>query len=162
MKYRRATSHWPLAVQSVTTNDSYTIANNDRVGILSFINTDHGYWLKNVKNGSEKQPQHNDGFYLLGYTVIPCSPLKLNRHLGGTCRLHLQDRRISQARNQQVASRALHVTFQKTEPFITISVRTSYPTAKPQISSGYNDQENKCDFHIVCVDHREIGWDGLD
>jgi hypothetical protein len=30
-----------------------------------------------------------------------CSPLKLNWHFGETCRLHLQGRRISQARNQR-------------------------------------------------------------
>jgi hypothetical protein len=33
--------------------------------------------------------------------ITPCSPLKVNRRFGGTCRLHLQRRRISQARNQR-------------------------------------------------------------
>jgi hypothetical protein len=28
-----------------------------------------------------------------------CSPLEINQRLGGTCRLHLQGERISQARN---------------------------------------------------------------
>jgi hypothetical protein len=32
--------------------------------------------------------------------ITPCNPLKVNRRFGGTCRLHLQERRISQARNQ--------------------------------------------------------------
>jgi hypothetical protein len=32
--------------------------------------------------------------------ITPCSPLKVNQSFGGTCRLHLQDRRISQAKNQ--------------------------------------------------------------
>jgi hypothetical protein len=32
--------------------------------------------------------------------ITPCSPLKVNRIFGGTCRLHLQVRRISQERNQ--------------------------------------------------------------
>jgi hypothetical protein len=31
---------------------------------------------------------------------MSCSPLKVNRRFGGTCRLHLQGRRISRARNQ--------------------------------------------------------------
>jgi hypothetical protein len=35
------------------------------------------------------------------WDITPCSPLRVNRHYGGTCRLHLQDRRISQARNQR-------------------------------------------------------------
>jgi hypothetical protein len=42
--------------------------------------------------------------------ITPCSPLKANRNFRETCRLHLQGRRISRARNQsvkQVASRAL-------------------------------------------------------
>jgi hypothetical protein len=33
--------------------------------------------------------------------IMPCSPLKLNRHFGGTYRLHLQDRRIDRTRNQR-------------------------------------------------------------
>jgi hypothetical protein len=32
-----------------------------------------------------------------------CSPLKVNGLSGGTCRLHLQNRRMSQARNQREA-----------------------------------------------------------
>jgi hypothetical protein len=34
------------------------------------------------------------------WAVTPCSPLKINRHFGGTCNLHLQGRGINQARNQ--------------------------------------------------------------
>jgi hypothetical protein len=41
----------------------------------------------------------SDEFCLLGYK--PCSPLKVSRRFGGTCYLHLQNRRISQARNQR-------------------------------------------------------------
>jgi hypothetical protein len=37
---------------------------------------------------------------LFFWDITLCSPLKVNRHFGGTCRLHLQGRRISQARNQ--------------------------------------------------------------
>jgi hypothetical protein len=33
--------------------------------------------------------------YILG-DITPCSPLKVNRRFRGTCRLHLQSRRISQ------------------------------------------------------------------
>jgi hypothetical protein len=32
--------------------------------------------------------------------ITPCSPLKVNRHFGGICRLRLQSRRISQARSR--------------------------------------------------------------
>jgi hypothetical protein len=38
-----------------------------------------------------------------------CSPLNVNRCVGGTYRLHLQGRRISRARNQ-LESRAYYLT----------------------------------------------------
>jgi hypothetical protein len=34
------------------------------------------------------------------WDIMPCSPLKVDRCYGGTSRLHLQGRRISQARNK--------------------------------------------------------------
>jgi hypothetical protein len=37
----------------------------------------------------------------ISWDTTPRSPLKVNRRFGGTCRLHLQRRRISQARNQR-------------------------------------------------------------
>jgi hypothetical protein len=33
--------------------------------------------------------------------IMSCGPLKVNRYIEGTCSVHLQDRRISQTRNQQ-------------------------------------------------------------
>jgi hypothetical protein len=47
---------------------------------------------------------HRDGYeesYHRGY--MPSGPLKVNRRVGGTCRLHLHGRRISQARNRHEA-----------------------------------------------------------
>jgi hypothetical protein len=38
------------------------------------------------------------------WDITPCSPLKVNQRFGGTSRLHLQGRSISQARNQLPAS----------------------------------------------------------
>jgi hypothetical protein len=44
----------------------------------------------------------------LFWYITACSPLKVNWRFGGTCRLHLQGRKINKARNQHwVASRAL-------------------------------------------------------
>jgi hypothetical protein len=44
------------------------------------------------------------------WDITPC-PWKVSRHFGGTCALHLQVRRISQARNQREAcNRALLAT----------------------------------------------------
>jgi hypothetical protein len=63
------------------------------------------------------------------WDITPCSQLKINQRLRGTCRLHFQGRRISQARNQREDGRdvllkrrlnfnGLHgVISQKTEVF---------------------------------------------
>jgi hypothetical protein len=89
------------------------------------------------------------------WDITPCSPLKVKRRFGGTHRLHLQDRRICQARNKHEAGRKqscdwpilwswrwrryvppkrrlafneLHdILSQKTELFITTALRTSNP-----------------------------------
>jgi hypothetical protein len=37
------------------------------------------------------------------WDITPCSPFKVNRHIGGIFRLHLQERRISEAKNQPEA-----------------------------------------------------------
>jgi hypothetical protein len=37
------------------------------------------------------------------WDITSCSPLKVNRRFGKSCRLHLQGRRIRQARNQREA-----------------------------------------------------------
>jgi hypothetical protein len=39
------------------------------------------------------------------WDITPCSPSKGNRYCGGTCRLHLQGRRMCRARNQSFTSR---------------------------------------------------------
>jgi hypothetical protein len=96
------------------------------------------------------------------WDITPCGPLKVNRRFGGICRLHLQGRRISQAKTsvKQVARRALilvpwrwkrnvplkcRLTFnglhgvitQKIEIFITTDVSTSNPTYLSMFSSLY-------------------------
>jgi hypothetical protein len=38
------------------------------------------------------------------WDITPRSPMKVNRRFGGTCRLHLNGRRISQARNKREAA----------------------------------------------------------
>jgi hypothetical protein len=43
--------------------------------------------------------------------VTPCRPFKVNQRSGGTCRLHFQGRRISQARNQGEECGKLHARF---------------------------------------------------
>jgi hypothetical protein len=45
------------------------------------------------------------------WDIMPCSPLKAKRRVGGTCRLHLQCRRISRTRNQ-------HETGKQAEPVL--------------------------------------------
>jgi hypothetical protein len=43
------------------------------------------------------------------WDITPCSPLKVNRRFGGTCRLHLHGLRISQAINQHKACSACYL-----------------------------------------------------
>jgi hypothetical protein len=45
------------------------------------------------------------------WDITKCSPLKVNRRIGGTYRLHLQSRRISQARNDGEASFLVRLFF---------------------------------------------------
>jgi hypothetical protein len=35
------------------------------------------------------------------WDIMPCSPLKVDRRFGATCRLHLQGRRLSQTTHQR-------------------------------------------------------------
>jgi hypothetical protein len=58
------------------------------------------------------------------WDIMPCSLYKVNRHFGGTCRLHLLGL-ISQARNQGEACSKLCVITQKIDLFITTAVRSS-------------------------------------
>jgi hypothetical protein len=37
------------------------------------------------------------------WDITPCSPSKVNRRFGGTCRFHFQSQRIRKARNQHEA-----------------------------------------------------------
>jgi hypothetical protein len=39
------------------------------------------------------------------WDITPCTPMKVNRRFGGKCCIHVQDRRISRARNQREAGR---------------------------------------------------------
>jgi hypothetical protein len=80
---------------------------------------------RNISNTSMK-------IYIF-WDEMPCSPLNANRRFGGKCRLHLQVRRISQARNQNEAGSKHSLTFnglhgvisQTTEHFIATAVRNS-------------------------------------
>jgi hypothetical protein len=46
------------------------------------------------------------------WDITYCSPLKVSPRFGGTCRLHLQSWRVSQARNQHEAARKKKSLFQ--------------------------------------------------
>jgi hypothetical protein len=69
------------------------------------------------------------------WNITPCSPLEVNRSFGRKYRLHLQGRKVSRTRNQRESRwqtetfNGIHgVISQKTELFITTTVRTSNPT----------------------------------
>jgi hypothetical protein len=83
------------------------------------------------------------------WDITPCCLSKVNRRFGGTCRLQFQSKIISQTRNRrEVGSKqtphvpakrrltlnGLHyVIHQEIEFFLTIAVRTSNPTYRPNI-----------------------------
>jgi hypothetical protein len=51
----------------------------------------------NVKTNGFQFPTAVDMKSFVFWDTMPCSTLKANRRFGGTCRLHLQCRRISRA-----------------------------------------------------------------
>jgi hypothetical protein len=55
--------------------------------------------------------------------ITPCHPLKVNRHFEGTCDLHLQGQRMSQARNQ-------HEGRWQVEAFTLVSCLAYFSTLK--------------------------------
>jgi hypothetical protein len=59
---------------------------------------------------------------------MPCSPLKINGRFGGTCCLHLQGRRISQARKQS-ATRFMLVSCLAYTSILTMDVTWSPETS---------------------------------
>jgi hypothetical protein len=58
--------------------------------------------------------------------IIPCSPVKVNRSFGGRCRLHIQDRRISQARYQHDFQRTTRGYISKDRTFLSLYLFTEY------------------------------------
>jgi hypothetical protein len=114
----------------------------------------------------------------VSWVITPCSQLKVNRHLGPTCRLHLQGQRISQVRNRRESWRwrrhvppkrrlifnGLHgVIFQKTELFIS---QFFYSFVKYVNCTGWDpiceDTKNTHEasfihvFYVLKYEHRNI------
>jgi hypothetical protein len=70
-----------------------------------------------VKKKKKKKRNNNNNQYCVGFEVLTavvmkssifwdimsCSPLKVTPRFGGTCRLHLQIRRMSQTTNEREA-----------------------------------------------------------
>jgi hypothetical protein len=74
--------------------------------------------IKDLRKGKTKRSNQHVGFMVLTdvvmksfvfWDITPRSPLKVYRGFGGICRLHLQGRRIRQARNRRaLAFHLLH------------------------------------------------------
>jgi hypothetical protein len=43
------------------------------------------------------------------FWAMPCNPLNVNQHFGGTCHFHLRGWRVSQTRNHHEAGSKLHI-----------------------------------------------------
>jgi hypothetical protein len=51
------------------------------------------------------------------WDIAPCSPMKINRRFGGTCRLHRQGRRISQSVNHRALLATWFLTWHILRPW---------------------------------------------
>jgi hypothetical protein len=98
----------------------------------------------------------------ISWDIKPCSSLKLSRRFGGTCRLHLQGRRISQARNQHKAGGFLLVYSSTLKRKATCSSETSVDfqrTTQHYIPEDINFHNYRCEnlksyiVHIILKDH---------
>jgi hypothetical protein len=84
----------------------------DATGLSNMLVPIYGSTWQYLSEGSNL---HNVQFGVLTGVVMKssifwdtmCSPLKVNQHFRRACRLHLQGRRVSQARNQR-ESRSRH------------------------------------------------------
>jgi hypothetical protein len=76
-------------------------------GISSMARLNSGEFVKKQKNSIGSGIKRGVRIYCITSSVLwdvtPCSLLKVNRSCRRKCRLHLQGRRISQARNQHKA-----------------------------------------------------------
>jgi hypothetical protein len=91
------------------------------------------------------------------WDITPCSPLKVNRHFGGTYRLHLQNIRISkqEASVKQVANRREMQT-RKSVPFGS-PVRQN----EPPVPIGYPTQPREAIGDKTRITSVALGRAGL-
>jgi hypothetical protein len=69
------------------------------------------------------------------WDITPYSPLKVNQRFGGTCRLHLQDRRISLARNyREIRWQAELLFFARVGTFLRLFLE---PICSSETSVGF-------------------------
>jgi hypothetical protein len=99
-----------VTAQSPVTKLTENYVLRRRVGAFPFAKIRGEESEKELKGGKEQRERHGKGNKdknnPVFWYITPCSPLKINRRFGGTCRLHLQGRRIIQGRNKYEASRA--------------------------------------------------------
>jgi hypothetical protein len=58
--------------------------------------------------------------------ITPCSPLKANGCFAGTCRLHLQDQRISKAKKPALLAATCFMVFSCMSYFLILKMETTY------------------------------------
>jgi hypothetical protein len=83
--------------------------------------------------------------------ITPCSSLKVNGHFGGTCRFHLQGRRINQARNQKMDTKCSSETsldFQRTTRRFNPEDRSL--RFNSYLSAGFT-QDGDVPLHMQCI-----------
>jgi hypothetical protein len=84
--------------------------------------------------------------------ITTCSPLKVNRRFGGTRRLHLQTRRISQARNEYEAD---NKESSETSAAFKHSTRCYIPEDR-NLHSQFYENLRSCNFYYSFVTYFKI------
>jgi hypothetical protein len=88
--------------------------------------------------------------------MTPWSLLKaISRRFGGTCRLHLQDRRITQARNQYVASNP-NAGWLSTDCMALYRGRQQLVFARCHISKGFIVWSTCSSVHGISLDNDPV------
>jgi hypothetical protein len=80
------------------------------------------------------------------WDITPCSPLSVNRRFGGSYRLHLQGRKISQARNRCQAGSKENSGLLKTEATCFSEMSVDFKrTTRRYIPEDRNLHNHRCE-----------------
>jgi hypothetical protein len=122
----------------------------EKVSKKTVIGHEHSWW-PHLRIAGIGRWLHIIWGILSYWAITPCSLLKVNLFLGGTCHFHHRDWRVNKARNQRELLTDHIIISQKIEPFVTTTVRTSCPVQVQAATSAiFYELENsdKCCYFV--------------